>query len=523
MSKLLATLAILGTIATAATATTWLVPSPECPTIQAGIDAASNGDTVLVAADTYYEHISLLGKQILLTSEGGADVTAIDGGGSGTVVLCVLGETADTVIRGFTIAHGDENGIICAQSSPTFEELRITENTVESNGGGVYCTWASPTFRNVVFEGNEVTPIWGVGGGLFAYASNVLLVGCTSIRNIPSAVRCQQGSVLTLAACVFDGYGEPPVRTRPVVEAYDSSLVVRGSSFRNHVNRNDGVVQLRDGTSAVIDSTTFESNSYRALRVIGSSVSIRRCRFLGNEYLSGEAAACWISDGSSAEISDSSFEDNLAGDGPGGALLVGPDSEASITRCVFSGNASGHDGGGAIGIINAAAVTISECLIVGCTASDRGAAINVWNGATVSIAHSTIYGCSNSQGGGILWLTAESTMSMVGTIIAECEGVGVEVDDYPSFPEIEYCDIFACTGGSYGGVLPDLTGYYGNISADPLFCDPDSDNFQIAHDSPCVGAGPGGSDIGAFGVGCSSTMVEAVETASWGRIKAMYR
>ena len=50
------------------------------PTIQDAINAAVNGDTVLVDDGTYVENIDFIGKAITVTSVNGAEATVIDGG-----------------------------------------------------------------------------------------------------------------------------------------------------------------------------------------------------------------------------------------------------------------------------------------------------------------------------------------------------------------------------------------------------------------------------------------------------------
>ena len=87
-------------------------------TIQAGINAATDGDTVMVAEDTYYENIRFMGKAITVAREYVIDGdsshiinTIIDGSqaidpDSAATVMFINGEDTTSVLNGFTITGG---------------------------------------------------------------------------------------------------------------------------------------------------------------------------------------------------------------------------------------------------------------------------------------------------------------------------------------------------------------------------------------------------------------------------------
>ena len=88
-------------------ARTWEVKadgSGDAPTIQAGIDSSTSGDTILVYAGTYSEAIDFLSKDVVLESVEGPATTRIDGTQtSDTVVKFIGGETRWAV--GFIALH----------------------------------------------------------------------------------------------------------------------------------------------------------------------------------------------------------------------------------------------------------------------------------------------------------------------------------------------------------------------------------------------------------------------------------
>ena len=137
------------------------------PTIQAAIDAATNGDEVEVHPGTYNENINLLGKAITVRSADGAGVTTIDASGSGTVVTCDSREGADTVLDGFTITGGDASGgggMRNSGSSPTVTNCTFSGNSADA-GAGMYNSNSNPTVTNCIFSGNSASSGSGFGGG----------------------------------------------------------------------------------------------------------------------------------------------------------------------------------------------------------------------------------------------------------------------------------------------------------------------------------------------------------------------
>jgi serine protease len=150
------------------TAATVHVPADR-PTIQAAIDAAASGDTVLVAPGTYGEAINFNGKIITVTSEQGPAVTVIDAGGQPTVVTFTSGETRNAILSGFTITGGRNTysgaGISVSFSSPTIRENIITGNS-GCSGVGIDSYFSSPRIEHNTISRNVVdgcTGGWGIG------------------------------------------------------------------------------------------------------------------------------------------------------------------------------------------------------------------------------------------------------------------------------------------------------------------------------------------------------------------------
>ncbi len=139
--------------------------------IQEGVDAASNGDTVMVAPGTYFENVEITGDGITLQSEEGPELTILNGTQSGSCVWCR--DKTDVVIDGFTTTNG----------SGTWDDFwnRLA-------GGGIYCRGSSIVIRNNIITGNTADGGKSSGGVAIYNYSTVLLTGNIISNNDPGGV-----------------------------------------------------------------------------------------------------------------------------------------------------------------------------------------------------------------------------------------------------------------------------------------------------------------------------------------------
>ena len=265
------------------------------PTIQAGLDAASSGDTVLVAPGTYFENnLRFNGKDINLTSSGGRDVTIIDGERLGPVITIVDGETRNAIVDGFTIQNGSTvlffqgGGIFVTGSAPIIRNNRITNNEnmtiqfgpdpmddrddVFGNGGGVKVSTNSDVLlENNIIENNVAI---GLGGGARYRAA----VG--EVRN-----NVFQNNIAT----GFTRDGLPNSNGGGLSFSSIESIIIDGNTFTNNMASSvAGAISCVDA-NATITNNTFTGNSAAnfggALRLEDEAlISARTITVRGNTF-----------------------------------------------------------------------------------------------------------------------------------------------------------------------------------------------------------------------------------------------
>jgi len=464
------------------------VPADQ-PTIQAGIDAAVDGDMVLVADGTYTGvgnwALDTQGKTITVASQNGPEDCIIDCGESGERAFAIQsGEGPGTVIEGFTTTGGvweyedtwvNGGGILVVGSSPVIRGNRLVNNVAEYgagircidgsdpliednhiadnhaalNGGGISCgSSCSPTIRGNTIQHNAAghfTAGSGFGGGIYCGGGTVL-----------------DGNLITLNIALDSIWNPPSIGGG--VYAYGESTIIN-----NQVSEN--------------------SASY-----IGSGISGTDSPLITGNTFTGNQRVPAVSLGFVSTVDGGAVTHNLVINNPGGGVAgAGP---CLIANNLVAGNGFDADYPWGDGIQATGDAIIRSCTIAG----NRDAAISIWPGSDVLVADTILWGNNGSS------------------------SIQIHVQSYSSQPSsltISHSDI---QGGQSGiETDPDATVTWGAgmIDANPLFVDGPFSFYYLSqtaagqgHDSPCIDTGSGPASDLCFPAEAGDRCLDQLSTRS---------
>ena len=178
MKNMTRCLLVMFVMAVAPVASAVIINVPgDYPTIQEGIDAAQNGDTVLVAPGEYIQNPVIEDKNIFLTSSEGPEATTIRG------AVYILGGSVDTtcVLRGFRITKNindpyyDMRSLVrCDYSAPLILGNIIEDNETWSPGAGIQCSWSQAIIRGNIIRNNFDLVQGGGIAGCYTIEFNII-------------------------------------------------------------------------------------------------------------------------------------------------------------------------------------------------------------------------------------------------------------------------------------------------------------------------------------------------------------
>ncbi len=458
--RLVAAMCVIAVCNAASLADTLHVPI-DYATIQAAIDAAVDGDEVVVAPGTYHEAINFLRKAITVRSSGGREVTTIDASTLAqpvSVVTFASGETRDAVLEEFTITGGQGTvannilyggGAFISGSSPTVRNCRFSQNEGQYGGGLAAVSSASPLIDDCVFVNNESSASFtGGGGAMITSGSTAVIANCTFDSNnanygggLLTSANAEAGGVV-VDNCLFINniaHGTAVLPSGGAVSVNTGGLAefIACTFQQNSVVGNNGIgaVQIYGGppgtpASATFDNCAFSSNPTVAIQCSGSA-TIHNCTF--EENVGGISAGHNV-----MNIANSTFDKNI------GAGAIRSGGFVTITGCTFLENTtSDSQGGGAIRYgfsVAGANLNLSDCLfaansaatggaisadgvanIVDCTFEENqassGGAIRIWNGSIQDTHIRNNAATSETGGGGGVVKIGGGTVTIANTLI----------------------------------------------------------------------------------------------------------
>lgn len=404
------------------TANAFIYSTGPAESIQATIDSATHGDTIILLPGRYRQTLDFKGKAITLQSSDPADPEIVantileetDFQGEtayGATIFFTSRERLDSVLAGVTIVggtevHSNQATIKVESASPTLRNCVVTQTRSPALRG----IHASPRIESCTFTKCR--------GGVFYFSDDsspsvaFTLISETifdyRLPHYSSVCQFEGGKPTLLRTTILrnvDGSGAPlSVRdgatlfmTECVVAENDNGIncyfadisISRSKIFMNECGDNEAGLAMYSGKATISDSTWEANNAHGriptgAIAVVGSIVSIDACTFLNNvAYRAGISALSTklsvsnsrftgnIGDSISLHHSQGTISNCLFTDNSGPLLVGGENSDATMTNCTLWGNET------QLGSIQ---TDVGDVTLVNCILWNRGLEVGSYHG-----------------------------------------------------------------------------------------------------------------------------------------------
>jgi hypothetical protein len=461
-------------------------------------------DSHLITEETIIAPYSfaVLGRNADSTTNGGLSVDyeysgfTLANGADEVVLIDSYGITVDSVAYDGGPNWPDPNG-----ASMALLEISL-DNTIGSNwveydsltyGDGDYGTPGELNFP-IIIEGSVINvpgdqPTIQDAINVAVSGDTVLVQPGTYYENINyngkniviGSLILTTGDTSYISQTVIDGNEEGSVVT--INSGEDSTTVLRGFTIKNGLATYGGGILVGNSTvklkQMIIDDNIATDQGGGVFIVQSNNVLIEDCQFSNNTSVSS-GAAIQYHQGSTGKIVDTIVENNVSG--YSGVIYVF-DSEVHLENCLVVNNTSNNEG---IFFSYGGKSRISNSTFYNNTISNTGGAIGLGYSDTVFVINSIVY---NNNPASFYMAANEQWEPIV----------------------IDYTDAEGGESAVINGNISEVIWGDGNIDANPLFCNPDSGGYTLAENSPCVGTGQDGVNMGALDVGCEPILLIEID------------